>query len=220
MNRSHAFAIIAALILLVLTYLLVFDASKVFNQQDDVPKNQHNAFYSHMGKVDHTADSRVDVKQDDSVKTDYVSGDFEESEEESEEKSLPTTPTPRISFTTENPQTTVSKTTSETPQTTTASQVTHFSTNPGINFINLKDRKDLGIEYYPRANVMSDQNRYAIIVAHEMIAKGSVQYTFNIPVTCMAWMQIGYGCFIVMPYFQHHAVGFLKKAKYFTNFIP
>ena len=88
---------------------------------------------------------------------------------------------------------------------------TQFSTNPGINFITLKDRDDLGIKYYGRANVMSDQNRYAVIVANEMIPKGSVQYTFNIPIACMAWMQIGYGCFIVMPYFEHHAVRFLKN---------
>ena len=210
MNRSHAFAIIAALILLVLAYLLVFDASKVFNQQreDDI-RHQHNDFYANMKKVDHSNSVKINDDEEEEIQEEEISNEIKDGITTSSEASTPTTTQISTTESTASTTATTSETTSETTSKLPDDWTT--TTNPGINFITLQDRPDLGIEFYPRANVISDQNRYAIIVANEMIPKGSVQYTFNIPVTCMAWMQIGYGCFIVMPYFEHHAVRFLKK---------
>ena len=77
-----------------------------------------------------------------------------------------------------------------------------FSPNPGVNFLNLNNRPDLGLEYYPKANILSDQQNYAVIVANRITKNSAITYFFNIPIACMAWRQIGYGCFIVIPWYK------------------
>jgi len=34
---------------------------------------------------------------------------------------------------------------------------------PGVKFVTLNDRPDLGLEYYPGANIVSDQQKYAVM---------------------------------------------------------
>ena len=67
----------------------------------------------------------------------------------------------------------------------------------------LQNRPELGLIYHEGANLISNKQQYAIIVSN-LITKNSpgLAYFFNIPITCQSWRQIGYGCFIVIPYYR------------------
>ena len=84
-------------------------------------------------------------------------------------------------------------------QTTSQNPTTRF---PGITFLELFDRPDLGIKYTKTANIISSNQRYAVITA-DTIRKGTpISYFFNLPFTCLGWKNIGYGCFIILPYVE------------------
>jgi hypothetical protein len=50
--------------------------------------------------------------------------------------------------------------------------------------------------------VINGNNRYATIIANNLTPDSSLNYYYNIPITCSAWTQIGYGCFVVIPYVE------------------
>ena len=73
---------------------------------------------------------------------------------------------------------------------------------PHVNLVTLKSRPELGLHYHPGANIINGNSRYVTIVANRLTQKSSLNYYFNIPISCSAWIQIGYGCFVVIPYFD------------------
>ena len=68
--------------------------------------------------------------------------------------------------------------------------------------ITLQNRPDLGLNYHDNANLLSNKQQYAIIVSNMITTHSTIGYFFNIPITCQTWRQIGFGCFIVIPYYQ------------------
>ena len=75
---------------------------------------------------------------------------------------------------------------------------------PGPKFITLKDSEELGLSFYPTANLISSNQKYAVITSNILTKNTGVQYFFNIPIACQAWRAIGYGCFIIIPYSDRH----------------
>ena len=73
---------------------------------------------------------------------------------------------------------------------------------PHVNLVTLKSRLELGLTFHPGADVINGNNRYATIVANSLTPDSSLNYFHNIPISCSAWTQIGYGCFVVIPYFE------------------
>ena len=73
---------------------------------------------------------------------------------------------------------------------------------PHVDLVTLKSRPELGLTYHPGADVINGNNRYATIIANNLSPESSLNYYYNIPITCSAWTQIGYGCFVVIPYFE------------------
>ena len=118
--------------------------------------------------------------------------------------SKPTTTTSTTEFTT------TTFTTTKTPETTTDlspifnhdEETTNCGGMHGVDdfMIGLKDRPDLGLEYFPGASEINIHNRYAIIFTNRLVTNQTVGYMGNIPLACLAWQQMGYGCFIVIPH--------------------
>lgn len=75
-------------------------------------------------------------------------------------------------------------------------------TLPGatLHFVKLENNTDLGLTYHPEANVFNPRGLYAVISANFMERHKSIGYPFQLPITCLGWIVIGYGCFIVRPY--------------------
>ena len=71
----------------------------------------------------------------------------------------------------------------------------------GVNFVTLQNKTELGIHYHPKANTLNANHKYAIIVANRLESKSTIQYTFQLPLACLAWTEMGFGCLIVIPYF-------------------
>ena len=74
------------------------------------------------------------------------------------------------------------------------------SESVGMQFVNLQDQTEHGFYYQKNANIMNANSRYAVIVANRLTAGSEIKYTFNLPIACMAFIEIGYGCFIMIPY--------------------
>ena len=70
------------------------------------------------------------------------------------------------------------------------------------SFIILKDRPDLGIKYENSAKIINPDQKYAVISVNRLPKNGKVTYAFQIPMCCSAWLAIGFGCFIILPYQQ------------------
>ena len=71
----------------------------------------------------------------------------------------------------------------------------------GVNFIKLKNYPDIGISYHASSNIVNVNGKYAVISANAVHPRQSISYVFNIPFTCASWISIGYGCFVIMPYY-------------------
>ena len=71
----------------------------------------------------------------------------------------------------------------------------------GVNFIKLKNYPDIGISYHSSSNIVNANGKYAVISANAVHPRQSISYVFNIPFTCASWISIGYGCFVIMPYY-------------------
>ena len=72
--------------------------------------------------------------------------------------------------------------------------------NIQTRLIPLIDRPDLGLFFNKNASQISNKQQYAIISANGPEKGRKFDYYFNIPIACQAWRQIGFGCFIIIPY--------------------
>ena len=73
---------------------------------------------------------------------------------------------------------------------------------PGVKFYKLSNinNSDLNISYYEEANIISTNHKYAILSAHQPRRYRPFTYIFSLPITCLAWIHIGYGCLVILPY--------------------
>ena len=85
-------------------------------------------------------------------------------------------------------------------KTTTPVVSTHQSTTSYSKFVTLHNQTEHGFYYQPSANIINANSKYAVIVANRLTAGSEIKYTFNLPIACMAFIEIGYGCFIMIPY--------------------
>ena len=76
--------------------------------------------------------------------------------------------------------------------------------NIKTRLITLQDRPDLGLIYDKKANKLSNKQQYATIVSNMISNNTGLSYFFNIPIACQGWRQIGFGCFIIIPYHEKH----------------
>ena len=76
----------------------------------------------------------------------------------------------------------------------------YFDSKVGKNLIKLSDRPELGIFYNPSANIINKNQKYAIITANRLAPWKTAAYASFVPITCMMWMQIGYGCLVITPF--------------------
>lgn len=101
--------------------------------------------------------------------------------------------------------TTKSVTTTTSPKIINKPTSLHFQSNTkqknNQKFTLLNDRPELGFKYHKNANLINPHSRYAVIIANRLSSKSKITYVFQIPFACLTWIQIGYGCFIVMPHF-------------------
>lgn len=70
----------------------------------------------------------------------------------------------------------------------------------GTEFIYLKNRKTLGLSYHMSANILNTNGYYAVISANAIEPHTTIEYPFNLPISCMSWMSMGYGCFVILVY--------------------
>ena len=70
----------------------------------------------------------------------------------------------------------------------------------GTEFIYLKNRKTLGLSYHMGANILNTYGYYAVISANAIEPHTTIEYPFNLPISCMSWMSMGYGCFVILVY--------------------
>ena len=73
-------------------------------------------------------------------------------------------------------------------------------TYPGVEFLVLKDRHDLGMHYDSRANILNTVGKYAVLSANAIEPNKPLMYAFLLPIACMTWIALGFGCMIVLPY--------------------
>ena len=92
------------------------------------------------------------------------------------------------------------------PDPTNSKITLHFTPNsrtePPNKFTLLNSRPELGFTYHSNANLINPYSRYAVIIANRLTKQSKLTYVFQIPFACLTWIQIGYRCFIVMPYFD------------------
>ena len=64
--------------------------------------------------------------------------------------------------------------------------------------IKLKSRPELGLNYHPGLDTFNPHRKYSIIIVNRPNPKDTIAYQINVPISCQAWISIGYGCFVAI----------------------
>lgn len=99
------------------------------------------------------------------------------------------------------PRTTATTTTITSPFNT-KKMFTPLDNRKGANLqhFKLESHPELGIHWHPYANMITHRQQYAVMVSNYPQADRPITYAFNLPLSCMMWREIGYGCLIVLTY--------------------
>ena len=67
-------------------------------------------------------------------------------------------------------------------------------------FVKLRNNSDLGLEWFPGADVINIREKYVILCVNKIKPKKSIVYAMSTPLACMTWIHIGYGCIVLFTY--------------------
>lgn len=67
----------------------------------------------------------------------------------------------------------------------------------GSRFMKLTSRPDLGWRFTEGLDTINIHHKYVVIAVNRPEAEKKVEYLAPLPLTCMTWQQIGFGCFLI-----------------------